>query len=176
MKSHLIFILLTCIFLSCSPNDVEISDNYKFDGMGGISCEVEGALLKPNFELYGNARARGDSYPDGTPIFSISFSNDLNPELEFQHIRILLIDADSRNDLTGQNFILKKEENGQSFGEYGSQQFGDGATNSNYTGEVKILYHNREERIIGGDFWFDAVNDSDEIREVRNGAFDMFYY
>ena len=110
MKNFILLILFTSIFVSCSPNDVDITESYKFDGMGGINCEVDGALLKPNFELYGNARARGNSYSDGTPIFSISFTNDLNPELGHQRIRMLLINADSRNDLTGQTFILKREE------------------------------------------------------------------
>ncbi|MBJ2172848.1 hypothetical protein JBL43_01275 [Aureibaculum sp. A20] len=141
--------------------------------MGGIKCEVDGILLKPNFKLYGNARARGDSYLDGTHFLSISFNNDTNTDMGIQYIRLLSMDADTRIDLTGRIFILGEKENGQSYAEYRSIEF-DGATSASYNGKLEILYHDTQERIIGGKFWFDAANENNEIREIRKGEFDMF--
>lgn len=42
-------------------------------------------------------------------------------------------------------------------------------------GEFKITYHNFNEAILSGTFWFDAINSNGEKVEVRNGRFDMHY-
>mgnify|MGYP003616427014 FL=1 len=48
-------------------------------------------------------------------------------------------------------------------------------TNSIVTGEFKITYHNFNNAIISGTFWFDAINSNGEIVKVREGRFDMHY-
>lgn len=42
-------------------------------------------------------------------------------------------------------------------------------------GEFKITYHNYDNAILSGTFWFDAVNSKDEIVQVREGRFDVHY-
>ena len=175
MKKYLLFFVFMALFMSCTQNDIDIDDNYTFDGSGGIKCEVDGILLKPSLAIiYGNARLRQDSFSDGIPFLTMGFhNNDESTGLGFQYIRILLNDVDSRNDLTGEIFILGNEENGESYGEYGVAEFGDGATNEDFFGELVILYHDVDERILGGTFWYDVVNTNGEVREIRNGEFDM---
>ena len=48
-------------------------------------------------------------------------------------------------------------------------------TNSIITGEFKITYHNYNQAILSGIFWFDAINSNGEIVQVREGRFDMHY-
>ena len=81
----------------------------------------------------------------------------------FQYIRILLYDMDSREDLTGQIYYLYDEENQESFGEYGAGNFDDGFTTTEYYGEVEIIYHDVDERILAGTFWYDVVNENGDI-------------
>ena len=100
-------------------------------------------------------------------------NNNQSTGLGFQYVRILLYDVDSREDLTGQIYYLYDEENQESFAEYGAGNFGDGATTTEYYGEVEIIYHDVDERILAGTFWYDVVNENGEIREIRNGEFDM---
>jgi len=175
MKRYFLLFIAITLVVSCSQNEIDIDDNYVFDGRGGIKCEVDGVLLKPSTAiLYGNATLRQDSFLDGTSFLTMGFHNsNESTGLGFQYIRILLYDVDARNDLTGEIYTLGNEENQESFGEYGVGGFGDGATNENYIGELEIIYHNVEERILGGKFWYDVVNQNGEIREIRNGEFDM---
>ena len=42
-------------------------------------------------------------------------------------------------------------------------------------GELKITYHNYNNAILSGTFWFDAVNSTGEIVQVREGRFDIHY-
>jgi hypothetical protein len=49
------------------------------------------------------------------------------------------------------------------------------STNSKLKGELKITYHNYNNAILSGTFWFDAVNNVGQKIEVRNGRFDMHY-
>ena len=49
------------------------------------------------------------------------------------------------------------------------------STTSAITGELKITYHNYNQAILSGTFWFDAINSNGEIVHVREGRFDMHY-
>ncbi|WP_040282757.1 hypothetical protein [Psychroserpens damuponensis] len=175
MKKYFLLFLIINLFISCSQNEIDIDDSYSFNGRGGIKCEVDGVLLKPSTAIiYGNASLNSDSTLEGIPFMSLSFHNsNQSTGLGFQVIRILLNDVDSRDDLTGLIFELKNEENGESYGEYSVGGFGDGATNDVYVGELEVIYHDVDERILGGTFWYDVVNTNGEIREIRNGEFDM---
>ncbi len=176
MKKKLVLIISILTFIACDTASVDLDDdNYVFDGRGGIKCEVDGTLLIPSASIiYGNATLRQDSFSDFTPFLTMGYhNNNQSTGLGFQYIRILLYDVDSREDLTGQIYYLYDEENQESFGEYGAGNFVDGSTTTEYYGEVEIIYHDVDERILAGTFWYDVVNENGEIREVRNGEFDM---
>jgi hypothetical protein len=175
MKKYILLFISLNLLVSCSQNEIDIDNNYSFDGRGGIKCEVDGVLLKPSTAIiYGNATLNSDTTTDGIPFMSLSFhNNNQSTGLGFQYIRIFLNDVDYRDDLTGLIFELGSEENNESYGEYGVGEFGDGATNENYVGELEVIFHDVDERILGGTFWYDVENSNGEIREIRNGEFDM---
>ncbi|MEP5936474.1 MAG: hypothetical protein ABJ218_15265, partial [Winogradskyella arenosi] len=49
------------------------------------------------------------------------------------------------------------------------------STDDQNTGELKILYHDLENRILGGTFEYDAIDENGVIVEIREGEFDMKY-
>ncbi|MFA7445426.1 MAG: DUF6252 family protein, partial [Flavobacteriaceae bacterium] len=49
------------------------------------------------------------------------------------------------------------------------------STNEIIAGELTITYHNFDNAVLSGTFWFDAVNSEGEIVEVREGRFDVEY-
>lgn len=48
-------------------------------------------------------------------------------------------------------------------------------TNNEYTGELHITKLDKDNNIISGTFWFDAVNEQGEAVEIREGRFDMVF-
>ncbi len=76
------------------------------------------------------------------------------------------------NDLTGMVIDL----NDDSTGMYRIILLDEYSTNTEYIGELEIVYHDQDERILAGRFWYDSVNSNNEIVEIRNGEFDMKYY
>lgn len=49
------------------------------------------------------------------------------------------------------------------------------STTSSIIGELTITYHDFDNAVLSGTFWFDAVNNEEEIIEIREGRFDMEY-
>jgi hypothetical protein len=71
------------------------------------------------------------------------------------------------NPLTdGKNFV-------SNFGEFYTGNTIIYSTNNKYSGEVEFTKY--ENGIVSGTFWFDAVNDTGEVVEIREGRFDMKY-
>lgn len=175
MIKYFLLLVTLSLFVSCSKNDVDISDEYVYNGSGGIKCEVDGVLLKPSTAIvYGNARLNADSTLDGIPFMTLSFlNNDVSTGLGFQAIRVAIMNVDPKNNLVGNVYELKTEENGENFGNYILGIENTFATNQNYTGQFKVLYHDVEKRVLGGTFWFDAENSENETRQIRNGEFDL---
>lgn len=176
MKKHFLIFMTLTLFLSCSQNEIDIDNDYLFNGRGGIKCEVDGVLLKPSTALvYTNATLNSDTTTEGIPFLTLSFHNsNVSTGLGYQLIRMSLIDVDSRSNLTGNTYELLSQANDHNFGNYVlGGQVNTFETNENFTGELKVLYHDVETRTLGGTFWFDAENSENEIREIRNGEFDM---
>lgn len=48
-------------------------------------------------------------------------------------------------------------------------------TTSSVKGKFKITYHNYNNAILIGTFWFDAINSNGEIVKVREDRFDIHY-
>lgn len=174
---NIILSLFTLFFLtSCTQNDVEISDQYVYNGKGGIKCEVDGVLLKPSTAIvYGNAALRFDSDNNNINFMSISFSNsNTNTGLGFQAILIKIMNVNSNIDLKGNVYSLKEEINNESFGNYIRNDFENKfKTNNIVNGELTVLYHDVQKRKVGGTFWFDAINNEGVIVKIRNGQFDL---
>lgn len=174
---NIILILITLFCLtSCTQNDIEISDQYVYNGQGGIKCEVDGVLLKPSTAIiYSNAELRFDSDSNNVNFMSISFHNsNTSTGLGFQSVRVKIMNVNSNTDLKGNVYSLKDEINNESFGNYIRNDFENKyKTNNIVNGELKVLYHDVQKRKVGGTFWFDALNNEGVIVKIRNGEFDL---
>ena len=173
----IILILLTLIIYSCDNDDDSLT-SINNDGTGGISCLVDGKITTPSGGgIYGNTDVNIDSF-DGEVMLYISFSNN-NIDNEFVSISMVANDI-IFEDLEGQTFQLKEKDTDPNYAEYYSiPEIGPVDyffTNNVHTGELKIITHDIENQVITGKFWFDAINENDEIVEVREGRFDKKYY
>lgn len=176
MKYLFFFFIPIIFFSSCSQNDIEISDQYVYNGQGGMKCEVDGVLLKPTTAIiYGNAELRFDSDNNNVGFMSISFHNsNASTGLGYQVIRVKVVNVNANTIMKGNVYNLKNEISGESFGEYIRNDFANKfKTNDILNGELKVLYHDLQKRIVGGTFWYDAVNSEGVIVKVRNGQFDL---
>ncbi|CAM3813405.1 DUF6252 domain-containing protein [Flavobacterium gelidilacus] len=173
MKNFLIFSLISIFLIGCSKDD-ELTE-IKYNGYGGISSKLNGEVLKPKGGgIFGNTDCRIDQDTNGPVFFSVSYTNTNNNI--FKSIRIVALDVPYEN-MTGQTYNLKSEQNIESFANYNlSIDFDENLyeTNSIQNGELKILFHDRQKNIIGGTFWFDAINENGEIIKVTDGRFDLF--
>ena len=172
---NLIKVLLIFLFFSCTQNDDKQLNDGVYDGKGGILCEVDGQVLKPSTAiLYDNKRFTFGTNQNNIPLLSVDFTNSTG--YDFKSIRIVGFDAPYESNLVGKVFNLKKETNEESFANY--DFFKNGAenkykTNEIQNGELKILYFDKQKNIMGGTFWFDAINNNGEIVKVTNGKFDL---
>ena len=174
MRKSVLFLFVTIIFLSCSKDDelTEIKNN----GYGGVSSKINGIVVKPKGGgIYGNTDCRIDQASNGIVFFSINYSNDKNDI--YQSIRIVAQNVSYEN-MVGQVYSLQSEKNLESFAQYilVTDNFNEDLykTNSIQKGELKILFHDKAKGIIGGTFWFDAINSHGEIVKVTEGRFDTF--
>lgn len=177
MKKVLTLVVLVVLFVSCSQNDVAISDQYTYTGRGGMKCEVDGILLAPSTALlYPNSNVTATLSPNGITSMVLTYTNgSVNNGLGPQGIAIVVKNANPTPNLTGTVFQLTEQLVQGDFGSFGNynQNGIDFTTNQNVTGELKVLFHDPERRIIGGTFWFDAVSTDGGMRQIRNGQFDM---
>lgn len=175
MKNIILILIALFCLTSCTQNDVEISDQYVYNGLGGIKCEVDGVLLKPSAAIvYSNAELRFDS-DNNINFMSISFHNsNTSTGLGFQSVRVKIMNVNSNTDLKGNVYSLKDETNNDSFGNYIREDLGNKyKTNNIVNGELKVLYHDVKKGKVGGTFWFNAINDKGVIVKVTNGQFDL---
>ena len=74
----------------------------------------------------------------------------------------------------GQTYQLLTKDSGNVFGAFfmndTPQTFTDGEEN---TGELKITHLDLTNQIISGTFFFDIVDQNGDLREIREGRFDM---
>jgi len=171
----LVSLAIFFFILSCTQNDDRQLNDGIYDGRGGISCEVNGIVLKPSAALlYNNKDFTFGTNADNVPTLSIYFLN--NTGNSPQSVRIVALEASYEDDLVGKVFTLQNETNQDSFGTY--EIYNNGlenkfTTNDIKIGELKILAYNKHLHTMGGVFWFDAVNSSGEMVKVRNGKFDL---
>lgn len=176
VKKYFAFLMAMFLFISCTQNGLEISDQYVYTGLGGIKCEVDGVLLKPSTAIiYRNAELSFDSDNNNVKFMTISFTNsNESTGLGFQFVRVKVMNVDANTDLRGNIYSLKDEINNESFGNYVRNNFENKyKTNNIVNGELKVLFHDIKKRKVGGTFWFDAVNNEGNIVKIRNGQFDL---
>ncbi|MGC6432330.1 MAG: hypothetical protein ACON5F_14895 [Jejuia sp.] len=179
MKFKLILILCLIGLTSCDEASVDTDDpNYVYDGRGGIKCKVNGKLIKPKVSFSGTGLAADVEFIswNNEEYLSIRFRNGgESPDFISQSIRIKIINVIPESVQVGDIYTLENEE----FSNYGKYSFGgrdfNFATNDQNIGQLKILFHDLENRILGGTFEYDAIDENGVIVEIREGEFDMKY-
>lgn len=146
-------------------------------GANTAGCLVNGvAFLPKGYIPPGNLQC---NYNDGAN-FSL-FIGERIMDGATDNLRSIYVFSYNQNlhDNVGVTFPLSEYGPNSKSGEYviSNNDLGEihYETNSIVTGELKITYHNYNPPIISGTFWFDAINSSGEIVQVREGRFDWQY-
>ncbi|MCZ8198342.1 MAG: hypothetical protein O9267_12120, partial [Flavobacterium sp.] len=72
---NIIKILTVFLIVSCTQNDDKQLNDEVYDGNGGISCEVNGEVLKPSTAiLYNNKRFSFGTNANNISLLSIDFT------------------------------------------------------------------------------------------------------
>lgn len=72
----------------------------------------------------------------------------------------------------GETYQLIEEAEGNVNGRYGfSGTFS--FTNSSQTGQMTITHLDLENQTVSGTFWFDIIDQNGDLRQIREGRFDM---
>jgi len=174
MKKALFFLLSIIVCIACDPASVDLSnDNYEFDGRGGARCEVNGDEFIPRVTTSPGANSINLAFiqHDGEELLSFSYNNR-GPDNKWLSLKIVINEINPiQNDLTGSVF----EVNEVNVGSYNDGWNNEYNTNSEYIGELEIVYHDQNENILAGRFWFDAINFENDIKFIRDGEFDLKY-
>ncbi len=183
------FLILTvCAFLfNCSKDDDNLTE-INNDGTGGISCLVNGQVLVSRGQNNGILPEYFGFANDNDVFFFVlalnnrnaGFNNDKSMRIQVYDIEYQNPTTFERLSLEGMTYQLGTFGNPDSYGEF--QTYGQYYDNSleyiNYytteiiNGEIKITFHDVENYVIAGTFWFDAVNENGEVIEIREGRFD----
>ncbi|WP_417855645.1 DUF6252 family protein [Xanthomarina gelatinilytica] len=177
MKKILILVLI--LNFACSNDDItEIQNN----GTGGISCLVNGQVLKPKTNsVFGPSTQYFKIYEDqGITYINVGFYNK-NSNSEWKIVDIYIPNIEYRDSITNQinslvgTYNLKENNGTNSYGTYDINvldNFPTYTTTEDHNGELKIDYHDIDNFIVSGTFWFNAVDENGEIVEIREGRFD----
>lgn len=179
MKLKLMIIICLITLSSCDVAPVDTYDPYYvYDGRGGIKCRANGELLKPKVSFSGTGAAADIQFVswDNEDYLSIYFRDGgQSPDYISQSIRIKITNVTPQDVHVGDIFPLESELDSNS-GKYSIYNIDyNYATNDQHTGQLEILYHDIENRILGGFFEYDAIDENDVIVEIRHGQFDMRY-
>ncbi len=174
MKKKIILILSIFTLIACDTASVDLDDdNYIFDGRGGVKCDVDGIELKPRVVTSpgpGTSELRFESYM-GEDYITLRFNNR-DENNAFLAVR-MVVKGFNPNEINLEGMTI--DLNDYSTGEFSINTQIEFSTNLDYIGEFEIVYHDQNERILAGRFWYDAINSENEIKEIRNGEFDMKY-
>ena len=183
---NLILLLLTTFVISCCNKGDDEQPKTELEklppatqiGANTAGCLVNGvAFLPKGYFTTGNLVCY---YIDGKD-FTLGIRESIIQGGN-ENIRTILISSFNQNlhDNVGVTFPLIEYGANSKSGEYvinavASPAPGYYSSNSIVTGEFKITYHNYNNAILSGTFWFDAINSNGDIVKVREGRFDMHY-
>lgn len=174
-----IFFISVFIYLlySCSSDD-NSRDKLPPEtqtGANSAGCLVNGKVFLPKKEGINPELVCNYEFIDGEFFFNLAFSDLRNGGTEsvaINHNRVSLevnqIYIMNKNNIVDGDFT----GGGGSYFKIITNKY---YTNTIKTGELKITRLDLQNSIISGTFWFDAVNSSGEVVEIRQGRFDMRY-
>lgn len=104
-------------------------------------------------------------------------SSGESPDFIREAVRIKIINISVESVQVGEVYQLGSEID-SNFGKYGISPATDYnySTNDQNIGELRIVFHDFENRILGGTFKFNAVNENGDLVEITEGEFDMKYF
>ncbi|MFD2891571.1 hypothetical protein ACFS5J_06030 [Flavobacterium chuncheonense] len=181
MKKIILFLMVACTTFSCCNDDdnktiaeIDKLPPLTTTGTNKAGCLVNGVAFLP--KGYSPNGSNTQVYYDGE---SFTLSITQNTDIDLKTIGIFSNNTELHNNVSIP-LILSEFANNSRYGLYtilndnyqNNQQY---QTTDLITGELKVTYHNYEEAIISGTFWFDAINSDGEKVEIREGRFDMKY-
>jgi len=178
MKNIILAITVLLLFNCCNKKDDEPINPIDQlppatqTGANTAGCLVDGkAFLPKGFIAGGNLNL---FYNDGLN-FGLSIGEKINGTLKNINVTSL-----NQNLMVGEIYSLQTFEENSKYGLFSIDVFAPPSpdfyqTTSTITGELIITYHDFDNAILSGTFWFDAINSKGEIVEVREGRFDMEY-
>lgn len=169
-----IFLTLTLLAtLSCCKSDDDNNDTLPpatQSGENTAGCLVDGDVLIPkgngnNFQCY-------YQFVNGDYYFSISFYDTTGEFSKYCNV------FSRRAEIAeGNTYTLNISDEQDTSGYGGEHNIGitepfSYDTNATTTGELTITKLDFTNNIVSGTFWFDAINSSGEIKQIRDGRFD----
>jgi len=173
MKPYIYFILIFSFITisSCSKpdeceNPIDCLPQITQIGAQTFGCLINNEPFKPGgSQLSGPTLQIDYTLIDGQYIFNLSGDNK-----ESNKAIVISIRGEELQENT--TYTLSKYERDSNFGEY-LKSGSDHRTDSIHTGELHISQLDLVDGIVSGTFWFDAINDNNEIVEIREGRFDI---
>ena len=164
------FLICICLlFTKCECEQDSLED---FDGIGGVSLEIDGFQPDSSFK---KRLVRFQDNPDsGNLLFQISYEGSVNGESVFIGLGLSPVNQD---EFEGKTFELTEFET-----ELWTTSEGNLRRNSTpftttdiHRGQATISFFDAVEGIVSGTFWFDAQDFEGNIVKVRKGFFDVTY-
>ncbi|MGY3055597.1 hypothetical protein ACVWYG_003818 [Pedobacter sp. UYEF25] len=176
-------LIISCIFLStiisCKKAKTGINSlpPATQEGNDTFGCLVNGVAFTPKGSALGGPILSSYYQYLNSPtaqgyFFNVSASRKNGGENGTESISI---NSNNRSIEQGQTYTLKNSElSGEIYGNYGlfkGAEINNYSTTNFYKGELNVSKFDETNQIVSGTFWFDAVNDSGEKVEVREGRF-----
>ena len=177
--TSLLFILLLITF-SCSKEDdcdnpVDCLPPATQTGANTAGCLVNGQVFLPAGQSLGSGSILQAQYVfhNDQYIFGLSIRDRTGT-----HNEMVAVETKMDQLFSGETYQLKScsEHSNTGFYLIGGGLIDGYVTTEQITGELKITPLDEAKKIISGTFWFDAINDDNEIVQVREGRFDVHYY
>jgi hypothetical protein len=169
---HFFLVLLTLSLSGCSKDDKQSQDPLnQLPPATQIGANTFGALLDGEAFI-----PRGGTNPldcvyqliNGERFFNVQGNKS---DKDFNLIGLSLSTI-AKEIETGETYQLLEEAEGNVFGGY---FFNTGFvyTNNMQSGELTITHLDLENQTVSGTFWFDVIDQNGDLRQIRNGRFDM---
>jgi hypothetical protein len=175
---NLILLFATLITLSCCSSDDDNSDKLPPETQTGANtagCLVNGKVFLPKQEGLNPALICNYEFIDGDFFFNLVIRDNSGQGVKSVSVKTSRINLQTNTtyNLDKENTIFEDFTGGSGIYLIDASNFF--YTNTIKTGELKITKLDLQNSIISGTFWFDAINNTGETVEIRQGRFDMNY-
>lgn len=143
-------------------------------GANTYGCLVDGKIFLPKGDpLAGPIKKAAYQFVNGKYSLLISGKSSSSGT-----VLGIGIQGDSISMAVGDYELVEYNKNGKlsgSFAEFASGNINDFYTNNINRGQLIVTKFDTVNQIISGTFWFDAINSTGHIVQIREGRFDLPY-